>query len=416
MTVTHPGEQSKPAETNVKTPAMKILFISTTYPTPRKPRQGAFNFNMVNSLKVHHDVRVIAPVPWVEYFSFNGRSLQIDSSVCGSDWHPTYFYPPKLFRSNYGWCFWQSILPAIRQLEKSFVPDLVVGYWLHPDAAAARRVADRFGVPCVAFSGGSDLKRLTANPARKIEITKVLLKTDQLIVVSQDLAECAINLGMPAEKIDVVYRGVNQECFQKSDRQQARLICEVDQDAIVLMWSGRFEPVKNPLMLLRVAAKLVERWGDRLQVVVTGDGSMRRKMFDLRCALGLKKCVRFHGNLNQQELAVRYNAADLILLTSHSEGVPNVLLESMSCGTPFVATDVGGVSEIATAGMDHVVVPGDVDLFADAVIKTIESPGQVQRTFQPKGLTETALRLEKVFGRTLNSARQRIEICETLDD
>ena len=298
-------------------------------------------------------------------------------------------------------------MPTIRQLEKSFIPDLVVGYWLHPDAAAAQFAADRFGVPCVALSGGSDLKRLTADPARKIQITKVLSKIDQLIVVSQDLAESAVRFGMPADKIDVIYRGVNKDCFQKSDRGLARSMCEVDQDAIVLLWSGRFEPVKNPLLMLRVVVKLVERWGDRLQVLIAGGGSMRREMVALRTELGLDKCVRFEGNLSQDELAVRYNAADLILLTSHSEGVPNVLLESMSCGTPFVATNVGGVSEIASPGVDRLVAPSDVESFADAVVQQIESSGDSQRTFQPSGLNETSLQLEKVFSRTIDSARQR---------
>ncbi|QEG02189.1 Putative teichuronic acid biosynthesis glycosyltransferase TuaC [Stieleria maiorica] len=382
---------------------MNILYIATTYPTPTSPRQGMFNRNLVDALRQRHDVRVIAPVPWVQRLRPLGSGSVHHQSP--HDFHPTYVYPPKLMRSRYDDFYWQSILPALKQIEASFTPDLVMGYWLHPDGRAAERAALHFKSPCVVFSGGSDLRLLPRNSARRHAIRKVLADADRLVVVSRDLAARAINLGMPADKIDVVYRGVDQHCFHPRPRRDARAACGLPDDGIALMWSGRLEPVKNPTLLFRAAQRWRQRWGDRLKIMIAGDGSMRKDLIKLRSQLNLDSCVRFEGNLSQQELAVRYNAADVMVLTSHSEGVPNVLLESIACDVPFVATDVGGVSEIATPGIDRLVPDNDLDRLVDAVVRQaeqpVESPSQFPRAFVPDGLPQMAARFEAVFRRTL---------------
>ena len=386
---------------------MNILFLSTTYPTPARPRQGTFNQNLVAALRGHHDVRVIAPIPWGQLRSKtrvdpNGKLPDTPDS---RDLHPTYYYTPKLFRNHYHQFYWRSILPALGQLQKSFQPDLVIGYWLHPDGAAALRAAQYFDTPCIAVSGGSDLRRLPANPGRRRAVQQVLAQVDRLVVVSRDLAEVAIALGMPASQIDVVYRGVDRDRFQPSDRDQARDACQVPRDSVVLLWTGRFEAVKNPQMLLRAASRWQDHWGDRLRVLIAGDGSMHRELLKLRSQLALENSVRFEGNLSQEDLALRYNAADATVLTSHSEGIPNVLLESISCGTPFVATDVGGVAEITSHHIDRLVADGDQAALVKAVIEQVESStadssGGVNRRFIPDGLAEMAMRFERVFERT----------------
>ncbi|MDV6029924.1 MAG: glycosyltransferase family 4 protein [Phycisphaera sp. RhM] len=384
---------------------MNLLYIATTYPTPTSPRQGMFNRNLVDALRVNHHVRVVAPIPWVERFrkprSTSGSTAESSSDV----FHPTYFYPPKLLRTHYDVFYWRSILPVLKQIQYTFTPDLVMGYWLHPDGRAALRAAEYFGVPCVVVSGGSDLRLLPQHPGRRRAIESVLSDAQRLVVVSRDLAAQATRLGMPPEKIDVVYRGVDHRCFHRSDRCDARDVCGLPRDAIVLMWSGRLESVKNPTLLLRAAQRWQLRWGDRLRILIAGDGSMRNELIKLRSRLGLDHCVRFEGNLSQQALAACYQAADAMVLTSHSEGIPNVLLESIACGVPFVATDVGGVSEIATPGVDRLVPDNDLDALVDAVVGQIESPSESEREFVPDGLTEMASRFEVVFHRVVSSRK-----------
>ncbi|TWT82756.1 putative teichuronic acid biosynthesis glycosyltransferase TuaC [Planctomycetes bacterium CA13] len=373
---------------------MNILLITTTYPTPVRPRQGIFNRNLVDALRVMHDVRVIAPVPWTQRAK---KSSYDDADHSTLEHFPTYYYPPKFFRQHYDRFYWHSILPTVKRIEKTFTPDLVMGYWLHPDAAAAQRAARRFHTPHIAFSGGSDLRVLTANPSRRRAIERVVSKADCLIVVSHDLEFHARELGTNAHKIQVIYRGVDAERFFPMNRSDARAASDLSENDIVCLWCGRLEPVKNPTMLLRAAVFWREKWGDRLKVILAGDGSMNAELRSLCSQLKLDRHVRFEGNLPHSELALRFNAADVTVLTSHSEGIPNVLLESIACGTPFVATDVGGVSEIASPNIDTLVADGDVHAFAKAVIERVESSCSGKRRFIPDGLAEMASRFDAVF-------------------
>ncbi len=389
---------------------MNLLYIATTYPTPTSPRQGMFNRNLVDALRVNHQVRVVAPVPWVERLRKPESTSATATVESSSDvFHPTYIYPPKLLRNHYDGFFWRSIFPVLKRIQNTFTPDLVMGYWLHPDGRAALRAAEYFRVPCVVVSGGSDLRILPRTPGRRRAIQSVLADAQRLVVVSHDLAAQAIRLGMPTEKIDVVYRGVDHRCFHPSDRGDARDVCGLPRDALVLMWSGRLEPVKNPTLMLRAAQRWQLKWGDRLRILIAGDGSMRKELIKLRSRLGLDHCVRFEGNLSQPALAACYNAADAMVLTSHSEGIPNVLLESIACGVPFVATDVGGVSEIATPGVDRLVGDNDLDALVDAVVGQIDSPSNAERDFVPDGLREMASRFEAVFHRVVSSGNAKTD-------
>ncbi len=377
---------------------MKILLITTTYPTPRRPRQGAFNRVMVEAISARHDVRVIAPVAWTQV-PWTRSPFSKPSGSGGKDpLHPIFFYPPKILREQYHHFYWLSIRASLWRLEQQFTPDLVLGYWLHPDGDAAVRAAARYGVPAIVMSGGTDLRLLPRQPRRCGAIKRVLVNADRLIVFGRELAAQAHQLGVPANKVDIIYRGVNRECFYSMDQTETRKTCRLASDSVVIFWAGRFEQIKNPTLLLQAAVRWKHQWGDRLRVIMAGDGPLRGHLHQLRRQLDLEQSVQFAGNLKQSELALRYNAADVTVLTSHSEGVPNVLLESIACGTPFVATDVGGVSEIADRQLDRLVSPADVNELAGAVIDSIHHRSLARRAFVPSDLAEMADRFDAAIG------------------
>ena len=90
--------------------------------------------------------------------------------------------------------------------------------------------------------------------------------------------------------------------------------------------------------------------------------------------LGLTHAVKFVGSARPPQLADWYRAAEVTVLPSRSEGLPNVLRESLACGTPFVASRVGGIPEIARDGIDRLVEPGKRRALADALIAALDSP------------------------------------------
>jgi teichuronic acid biosynthesis glycosyltransferase TuaC len=374
---------------------MQVLLITTSYPTPARPRQGAFNTALVEALRTRHDVRVVAPIPWTQSSRGTGPT-----SSCSRTWHPTYYYPPKILREHYHRFYWRSILSALKSLERDFSPDVVMGYWLHPDGAAAVCAAERYGVPSIVMSGGTDIRLLPREPRRRLAITRVLENCDRLVVFSRELAGHAYRLGVRPDKVDVVYRGVSRECFCQTGQAESRSACGVPPDAVVILWAGRFEDVKNPALLLHAAVRWKREWGSSLRVILAGDGPLRRHLVRLRTQLGLCDTVLFVGNLTQRQLALHLCAADLTVLTSHSEGIPNVLLESIACGTPFVATDVGGVAEIASPGIDRLVPAGNVNVLAETVIHSMRAVPAACRTFVPTDPAGMADQFDMVLART----------------
>jgi glycosyltransferase involved in cell wall biosynthesis len=379
---------------------MNILFISMTHPTSTRPRQGMFNAHLIESIGRRHNVRVVAPIAWPQRVADRLQAIVNRSSNPTIASHvkcPTYFYLPKLLRSRCDMFYFHSIWPTVQRICNSWTPDIVVGYWVHPDGSAAQQIAEKLRVPCVIVSGGSDLKCLPKDANRRAAIVNVLSRVNHLIVVSNDLKSTAIELGVSTNKIEVIYRGLNRQIFHACERDVARAAIGVPNDALVVMWSGRLEPVKNPLMLIEATIRWKQIWGERLIVMIAGAGRMRSELERRIRNAGLTKHVRMEGNLAQHDLALRYNASDVMTLTSHSEGIPNVLLESIACGTPFVATDVGGVSEIATSGLDRLIPNRDVNALVEQVVDLVNQGDHPERVFQPRSLDESARQFEAVF-------------------
>jgi glycosyltransferase involved in cell wall biosynthesis len=249
---------------------------------------------------------------------------------------------------------------------QEFSPDAVLGYWVHPDGEVAVRVARLAAVPAVVMSGGSEVLLLAQNPKRGQCIKDVLKKADGIITVGQDLKKNIIKLGIPGDKILVVPRGVDHEEFFPSSKQEARLRLGIPLCGPKLLWVGRMVPVKGLEVLLHACEQLRDRGVD-FHLYLVGDGPLRKSLETQCRSRALEGEVSFAGLVEHCRLADWYRAADLTVLPSHSEGIPNVLRESVACGTRFVASRVGGIPEIAHEPANRLVPPGDGAALAEAI-------------------------------------------------
>src|SRR5207248_1750555 len=128
--------------------------------------------------------------------------------------------------------------------------------------------------------------------------------------------------------------------------------------------------VKGLDVLLEACAKLRHDGVDH-RLYLIGDGRLRKSLETESAIRGLSGIVSFIGPVAHDRLPDWYRAADLTVLPSRSEGVPNVLRESLACGTPFVATRVGGIHEIAYAPDDQLVPADDPAALADAIERSL---------------------------------------------
>ncbi len=154
--------------------------------------------------------------------------------------------------------------------------------------------------------------------------------------------------GVSEQKIGVVPCGVNLDLFQPQEKQATRKQLGLDPDDIVLLYVGRFEPLKGIEMLLEAISHLNHYQRLRL-VLVGGDGDQSPESQLLRqkaLSLGIKDKVLFAGRVDQKYLPPYYSSADVLVISSHYESFGLVGLEALACGRPVVSTPVGAMESL----------------------------------------------------------------------
>jgi glycosyltransferase involved in cell wall biosynthesis len=383
---------------------MRILFFTNVFPNPYQPTRGTFNLEMVKALARRQEVRVVSPIPWVDEWRARQaghpalgpqRSAAVGGVECV---YPRFFYPPKILRNLYGWFLWRSVRGPVRRLLQEFRPDVVLGYWAHPDGEVAVRIGRSLGVPALVMVGGSDVLLLARQRHRRRVICDVLHQADAVVTASRDLRQKVVALGVDPAKAHVSYRGVDAQLFAPGDKHEARRRLGIAVEAKTILWVGRMVPVKGLDVLLEACARLRQQ-GTAFQLYLVGDGPLKAGLEAASRARGLDRHLTFVGPVLQPQLAGWYRASDLTVLPSLSEGVPNVLRESQSCGTRFVASDVGGIAEIAQAGRDRLVQPGDPEALARAIGEALlQTDGAPRPQARPAGWEESAGQLLTIIG------------------
>lgn len=347
---------------------MNILFISSIFPEANHAARGTFNYELCTAMQREGaDVKVISPQAWPEVVKGNnpeptGRILEQGLEVH----YPTYWYPPKVLRGMYGKFYWNSIKRTVENVLTDWSPDFVLSYWAHPDGEAGVRVSELTGAPCAVIIGGSDVLILPNSPARKQSVVNVLKNSDSVITISQGLSEVVKGFGVAEERVLPIYQGVDSDRFVPEDKSVARSWLGLDPDRPMILWVGRMVSVKN-LELLINACEIKANRGDDFVLCLAGDGPLRPQFEKMVQDKGLEEIISFTGSVAHKDLVGWYQAAELTVLCSHSEGLPNVFRESLACGTPFVSTDVGSISEISDPSYAVLTEPGNVQELLDAI-------------------------------------------------
>jgi glycosyltransferase involved in cell wall biosynthesis len=153
-------------------------------------------------------------------------------------------------------------------------------------------------------------------------------------------------MGVAASRVSVVYNGVNREMFAPGDKGEVRAKLGLRPSATHLIGVGNLVSVKGFDLLLDACATLTNSPLD-WELHLLGDGKLEAQLRQQAKQLGIADKVHFRGRVPQNVLADWMRAADLLVLSSRSEGIPNVLMEALSSELPYVATDVGSVRELA---------------------------------------------------------------------
>jgi len=331
---------------------MKLLTFSSLFPNTVKPSHGIFVETRLRYLLASGKAtsRVVAPVPWFpsshprfgDYAAFSKvPTNEVRYGIEVS--HPRYMVIPKVGMTAAPWLMAQACKKEIgRILDEGYDFDAIDAHYFYPDGVAAVMLGKYFNKPVVITARGTDINLIPQYALPKKQLMWAASNAAGMITVCNALREEMIGLGIDGERIVALRNGVDLQRFQPTDRAAARASLGIDGFTAISV--GVLDPRKAHDLTIGALPLMPD-----VKLLIAGIGPERKRLEAQAAQLGVADRVTFLGAVAQTELKHYYNAADAMVLASSREGWANVLLESMACGTPVVASNVWGTPEVVAA-------------------------------------------------------------------
>ena len=345
------------AESLLHPSMIRLLTFSSLYPNSVSPNHGIFVETRLRELLKTGEVetRVVSPVPW--FFSTHprfGEYARMAQTPRREEHHgievlhPRYFLPPKVGMSVAPLFMALGAIPAIRQLvREGFDFDLIDAHYYYPDGVAAAILAKWFGKPYVVTARGTDLNLIPQYRLPRWMIQWAAQNAQASIGVCSALVDVLRNWGLDPARLYVMRNGVDLTRFHPLPQAEMRRELGVSGSPLLISVGYLIER-KGHDIAIDALARLLPTFPEA-RLLIIGDGPERKNLELLAGKLGVENKVFFTGALPNSELAKWYSAADALVLCSSREGWANVLLESMACGTPVVATSIWGTPEVVNS-------------------------------------------------------------------
>jgi glycosyltransferase involved in cell wall biosynthesis len=359
---------------------LRILTFTTLFPNREQPTHGIFVEHRLRQVLASGEVavRVMAPVPWFPSrndrfgaYAQLARVPQHETRHGIAITHPRFISLPRIGMHLAPLLLYLSVRRAVREIiAQGFDFDLIDAHYYYPDGVAAAFIARELGKPFVVTARGSDINLIAEFRVPRRMMLWTARNAAATITVSGALKARLAAFGADAHRIKVLRNGVDLALFRPCERNSAKRKYGVEGPAPVLISVGNLIQPKGHHIAIEATA-----YHPSARLLVVGAGPERPALQALAGRLGISERVYFLGRVGQAELPETYSAADILILASSREGWANVLLEAMACGTPIVATDVGGTPEVITepaAGL--LVKERTAPAFAEAVARLLDAP------------------------------------------
>lgn len=335
---------------------IRTLLYSSLYPSSARPIHGIFVETRLRELLKTGAVetKVVAPVPWFpltgERWGDYGRMARTPARETrnGIDvLHPRFPLIPKVGMSVAPWLLaLASVGPIQRLIDEGFDFDVIDAHYYYPDGVAAAWLAKRFNKPLAITARGTDLNLIPQYALPRKMIHWAAQQADASIGVCAALMDVLRDWGIEERRLNVFRNGVDLQRFHPVPPAQARAELKIEGGPVLLSVGHLIERKGHHLVVGAMPQVLKQHPQARLYVI--GEGEERPRLEAQITELGLQQQVTLTGALPNEKLATWYSAADALVLASSREGWANVLLESMACGTPVVATRIWGTPEVVT--------------------------------------------------------------------
>lgn len=342
----------------------KILALSHLFPNAKKPVFGIFVYYRLRAIQKYCDVRVIAPIKRYP-FSRKVVSKNSDAWPNAQDTnHLITFYPgftviPRIFKWFDSISYWRAIRPIVKKLlNEKFDFNIIDVHWSYPDILAAYILAKQRNCPFIVTIRGKKALYAGRFSIRRWLLNSLLKKANAIIALSSELKSMLKEIGIPDEKIHVILNGIDTSVFRHIDRAEARKALNIPEKGVFIISVGSLIKGKGHHELIKIMPELIRKHNATLYIIGSAGpaGNYEAPLKELARKTAPEK-IHFIEEITHQQLCYWYNAADLFCLATKSEGCPNVVLESLACGTPVVVTDVGAVKDFIIDGENGFVSP-----------------------------------------------------------
>lgn len=350
---------------------MKILTFTTLFPNVVSPGHGIFVENRLRHLIGSGEVesKVVAPVPWFPFknkkfgeYADKARIPVVEDRNGIEVLHPRFPLIPKIGMSVTPYLIALSVLPLLKRIIKNgYDFEVLDAHYFYPDGVAAALLGKWLNKPVVITARGTDLNLIPQYLIPRRMIVWAARQARELITVCQALKEVLLQLDIADKKITVIRNGVDLNVFQPPvDRIRLREKLNITGKSILSV--GYLIERKGHHLIIEALKQLSD-----VKLYIAGDGGDRGYLDKLSKKHGVEDRVIFLGRIRHEELANYYGAVDMLVLASSREGWANVLLESMACGTPVVATEIWGTPEIVTVPEAGALCDRSIDSIAQAI-------------------------------------------------
>jgi glycosyltransferase involved in cell wall biosynthesis len=409
---------------------VRILTTTLCYPTPAHPEQGLFIRRRAEAVsdwlarqeaagRTTPPMYVVAPRLWCPGLRVN-EPVTAETGPLSVD-RPRMPSVPGLSWALDGVAYAHTLLRTARRLIRGGHRfDLIDAHFVYPDGVGAWLAGRRLGLPVVVTVRGK-IVSLSRKTLRRLQISAMLRRVDGCIAVSRSLADRVQRLAGTERHVDVIPNGIDPGVNHLVARDRAREILGWSPTARYVLSVGHLQRLKGFDRVLDVLPEVRGRLGDvRLVLAGSRRGELR---YARRIRETIEQCnaecgdpchspaITFVGPVSPPDLNLMYNAADLMVLASRSEGWSNAISEALAAGTPVVATDVGGNREqICSSELGLIVPDGDPAALTNALTtalvrdwnRVLISAHGCARTWQ-----QVAVEKCTVLHRVLNEYRAR---------
>ena len=277
---------------------------------------------------------------------------------------------------KYGKWAMKTMTTAIRH-RKSI--SITHAHYVFPSGVFSLLLKKLFKIPYIVTAHGGDIERMAKKSARIRSWTELILQeSDHVIAVGPVLAEqIETEFHIPKDKITICSMGVNRQVFRPGDKTEARKTLGLEADAFTYLFVGNVIKQKGIEELLMAFEKVQKETDRKVKLIIIG--SRRDVSFIDSIQPFVDGDVQFVDPQPQPQLVKWFQASDIFVLPSHLEGFGLVALEAIACGTPVIASRVGGLVSLLGDGAGHLVEPKNAPDLAAEMLRALHTPKEQYR-------------------------------------